>query len=610
MYRFASRPSAAPLPGAWRAAASALALILAALAPARAVAQDTLAPMPAPLPPPVSAARDSLAGVAAVSIRGDDGVATLLYHHRPIVTFRAPLGAASPRERAEAAGRRLAVAAARPERDSVSTRSTPEGRLVEVDGRAIFLLTPADVDTASGGTLERASGEAAASLRAALGAEQQQRSVRFLVRAALASVLATLLFLLVLRLLRGGHDWTSARLTSVARHRVPTVSVRGFTVLGADQLLAALRRSVSLLFWVTGLFVAYVWLTFVLTAFPYSRPWGEALGAYLVGTVLGILAGIVSALPDIFTVVLIFAITRVAVRLVGAFFAAVEGGSVHVGWVHADTAQPTRRIAVALLWLFALVVAYPYLPGSDSEIFKGISVFIGLILSLGSTGLVNQAMSGLTIMYSRAVRPGEYVRIGDTEGTVVQLGLLSTKIVTPKRVEVTIPNTVVIGGTTTNFTRLCAEGGVLLHTAVTIGYDTPWRQVQAMLREAARRTPGLRPDAEPFVLQTALSDFYVEYELNVLVDEPHERRRVLSALHENIQDVFNEYGVQIMSPHYEGDPRAPAVVPRERWYAPPAAPPPPDARATRDGAGTDERPDNTVALAARPLGDLADESSP
>ena len=155
-----------------------------------------------------------------------------------------------------------------------------------------------------------------------------------------------------------------------------------------------------------------------------------------------------------------------------------------------------------------------------------------------------------------------------------------------------------------------------LHTAVTIGYDTPWRQVQAMLHEAARRTPGLRPEAEPFVLQTALSDFYVEYELNVLVDAPHERRRVLSSLHENIQDVFNEYGVQIMSPHYEGDPRVPAVVPRERWYAPPATPPatpparPPNSPAARDAAGSGGRPDDAVALAARPLARRADGSPP
>ena len=537
-------------------------------------AQDSLVMPPAP----ISAARDSLGaggrGVAT-SVSGDEGIATLHFRHRPIVTFRTPLGAATARERAEAAGRRLALAAAQPDRDSVAARTTRDGRLIEVDGRPIFLLTEADVDTAAGGTLENTTDRVVATVRAALSAERQQRSVRFLAWAAGASILATLLFLLALRLLRGGYDWATARLASIAGRRIRGVSVRGFTVLGADQLSAALRRVVSLAFWATGLFVAYVWLTYVLTRFPYSRPWGEALGAYLVATVVGFLAGIVAALPDVFTVLLIFVITRVAARIVGAFFAAIEGGTVHVGWVHADTAQPTRRIAVALLWLFAIVVAYPHLPGSESEVFRGISVFIGLILSLGSTGLVNQAMSGLTIMYSRALRPGEYVRIGDTEGTVVQLGLLSTKIVTPKRLEVTIPNTVVIGGTTTNFTRLCAEGGVLLHTAVTIGYDTPWRQVQAMLVDAARRTPGLRSDPAPFVLQTTLSDFYVEYELNVAVDAPQERRSVLSALHANVQDVFNEYGVQIMSPHYESDPPSPAVVPRERWYAPPAVPPVP-----------------------------------
>jgi small-conductance mechanosensitive channel len=184
---------------------------------------------------------------------------------------------------------------------------------------------------------------------------------------------------------------------------------------------------------------------------------------------------------------------------------------------------------------------------------------------------VNQAMSGLVLMYSRALKPGDYVYAGDTEGVVVDLGLLSTKIRTNKRELITIPNAVLVGTATKNYSRLAAEGtGVILYTSVTIGYDTPWRQVHALLVMAADRTPGLRREPRPFVRQTALSDFYVEYQLNAHIERPEERLNVLAALHENIQDCFNEYGVQITSPHYESDPLKPKVVARDTWAPPPA----------------------------------------
>jgi small-conductance mechanosensitive channel len=248
----------------------------------------------------------------------------------------------------------------------------------------------------------------------------------------------------------------------------------------------------------------------------------------------------------------------------------VESRTVETPWVHPETANPTRRLAVALLWLFALVVAYPYLPGSGSDVFKGVSVFAGLVLSLGSSGVMNQAMSGLVLMYSRALKPGDYVLIGDTEGTVSELGMLSTKIHTTKGELVTLPNAVVAGTKVINYSRQASMNGPLLHTAVTIGYDTPWRQVHGLLLMAADRTAGLRHEPRPFVLQTALSDFYVEYQLNVPLADPPRRRAVLSALHAEIVDVFNEYGVQITSPHYVADPPAPIIVPVARWQAPPA----------------------------------------
>ena len=235
----------------------------------------------------------------------------------------------------------------------------------------------------------------------------------------------------------------------------------------------------------------------------------------------------VDAVPGLFTVVLIAVITRFIVRVLGLWFHAVETGRVTARWIYPETAQPTRRLATALLWMFAVVVAYPYLPGSQTEAFKGISVFLGLMVTFGSSGLVNQVMSGFTLTYSRALRLGDFVRIGDVEGTVTHLGVLSTKIRTLRNEDVTIPNAVVVSQTTTDYSRYGDTDGVFTPTSVTIGYDAPWRQVQAMLLQAAERTSGLRREPAPVVLQASLEDFYVKYMLFVCLERQDQRPFVL-----------------------------------------------------------------------------------
>jgi small-conductance mechanosensitive channel len=221
--------------------------------------------------------------------------------------------------------------------------------------------------------------------------------------------------------------------------------------------------------------------------------------------------------------------------------------------------------------VFALALAYPHIPGSTSTAFKGISVLVGVMISLGSASLVNHAMSGLVVVYSRAFRTGDFVRIGNTEGIVLELGALSSKILTPGG-EITIPHGVAVSDATANWTRPVRGSGSLVSTTVTIGYDAPWRQVHALLLQAADQTSGLRESPPPRVLQRALSDFYVAYQLVAHAQHPEHTFEVLSELHQNIQDRFNEHGVQILSPHFAVPPREAVVVPPSRWFAPPAKP--------------------------------------
>jgi small-conductance mechanosensitive channel len=194
------------------------------------------------------------------------------------------------------------------------------------------------------------------------------------------------------------------------------------------------------------------------------------------------------------------------------------------------------------------------------------------MISLGASSVVGQAASGLIIMYTRTLRPGEYVQIADSQGTVVEVGLFATRIRTGLGEELTLPNSLIIGNITRNYSRTVQGAGYILDATVTIGYDAPWRQVHAMLTEAARRTNGVLHDPPPQVFQTALSDFYPQYRLvcQAIPAGPSPRAEAMSALHANIQDVFNEYGVQIMSPHYLGDSEKPKVVPRDKWSPAPA----------------------------------------
>lgn len=514
---------------------------------------------------PASAAQQPAATPAALP-----DTAALVVQNRTIIVFRGPLGARSPEQRAAAAAARIRTVVAAGDPGAVTTRRAPEGMIVYSGANPLFAITPADADGLDGETIGALVATTVSRVESALRLEREQRSFAYNVSATLQAAFAIALFVLFIWLLVRGRRLLTIRAERRAWTRIQELRIGGYTLLDRRQIMATGRRTFDLTLWAAGLFAAYLTLTFVLTRFPFSRPWGEALGAYLLDTVKDLTLGVVTAIPGLFTVVLIFFGTRFLARLVKALFGAIETGQVSVPWAHADTAKPTRRLIVALLWVFALVVAYPYLPGSDSNVFKGVSVFAGLVLSLGSSGIVNQAMSGLVLMYSRAMRAGDYVHIGDVEGTVTEVGMLSTKVRTNKLEEVTIPNALLVSQTTKNYTRLAADRGVILHTTVTIGYDTPWRQVHALLELAASRTAGVRADPPAFVRQLVLADHYPEYQLNVYLDQPQNRIEVLSELHMNIQDAFNEFGVQIMSPHYEEDPKAPKIVPREHWFAPPA----------------------------------------
>ena len=527
-------------------------LLLAMLAPLAAEG-GTAAPTP-----PV------LARSAAAPTEVAPSHATLRFFNRDIVTFRAAYFGSQPAERAAAGSERIREAVAKGGPGAVKMATTREGLTVAIDGVYVFRILEGDLDADDGQTFEQAQVVVGGRLEDAVKAVRETRRGEALLRALGLGALATLVLGLAVWVLGRVRLWIRRRIAAQLGRRLH---------LGLEEragILRMIRALGQIVFVVLVAVLVEEWLRFVFNLFPYTRPWAEHLTGYVVGIVRQVWAAIVDAVPGLIMVAVIGALAHLAMKIVRTVARAIEAGRYRLFGIDADVVQPTQRILASAIWLFALAMAYPYFPGSSSEAFKGLSVLVGVMLSLGASGVVGQAAGGFILTYSRTLREGEWVRVGEVEGVVVGVGIFSTKIRTYTDEEVSIPNNVVLGTITKNFSRPAAAPASILETSVTIGYNAPWRQIHAMLLEAAARTPELEREPPPEVLQTSLSDFYVQYSLRARLRNQQRRPAVLSALNANVQDVFNEYGVQIMSPHYVLDPGAPVVVPKKRWFEPPA----------------------------------------
>jgi small-conductance mechanosensitive channel len=318
------------------------------------------------------------------------------------------------------------------------------------------------------------------------------------------------------------------------------------------------------------LLIVFLYIDFVLILFPWTRTYAIPLLDMLLTPLRSIGIAVLDYLPKLVFLIVLFFVARYGLKLLRAFFLGIERGSIGLTGFDAEWAIPMYKIARLAAIAFTVVVAYPYIPGSESPAFKGVSLFLGIVFSLGSSSSISNIIAGYMVIFRRAFRVGDRVKIGEQVGEVVEMRIQVTHLRTIKNEEIIVPNSLIINTEVINYSSLARKGGLILHTTITIGYDTPWRQIHAMLLLAAERTPGLLKEPKPFVLQTALNDFYVSYELNAYTDRPLEMATIYSDLHRNIQDSFNEFGVQIMSPHYLSDPAQAKVVPREQWYQPPA----------------------------------------
>ena len=383
--------------------------------------------------------------------------------------------------------------------------------------------------------------------------------------------------IVVLTVLLYGVFWGFRRIVGFLEGRVKlrmqTLEARSQRILRGEQLWGLLHNALQMLRVLVVLILIYGFASFALSLFPQTRYTAHTLFQFVAAPLGDMVDAFIDFIPSLLFLVVWFYITRYGLKVTRGVFAAIDSRRLQIKGFEVEWAWPTYRIARLVIIIFALVIAYPYIPGSDSAAFQGVSILLGVLFSLGSTSVISNVIAGYTMTYRRAFRIGDRVKIGDTIGDVSEMRVLVTHVRTPKNEEVVIPNSTILNGEVTNYSTMARDQGLILHTTVGIGYDVPWRQVEAMLLLAAENTQGLLKEPVPFIRHKSLGDFAVNYELNAYCDNASQMVKLYTDMHRNIQDVFNENGVQIMSPAYKEDPAEPKIVPKEQWYTPPATEP-------------------------------------
>jgi small-conductance mechanosensitive channel len=328
------------------------------------------------------------------------------------------------------------------------------------------------------------------------------------------------------------------------------LAYKDYTFLNEEQEYQIILFITKLLRWFVYIVLIYISLSVIFSIFPFTRGWADKLIQLILSPLKSIFVSIWKYLPNLFSILAIYFVMKYFIKFVKYIFTEIDSEKLKLSGFHADWAMPTFSIVKFLLYAFMFVLIFPFLPGSDSNIFKGVSVFIGVLFSLGSTSAIANVVAGLVITYMRPFKVSDRIKIGDITGDVIEKTLLVTRLRTPKNEEVTIPNSSVLSGNTINYSTMARTKGLIIHTTVTIGYDVPWRNMHQALLNAADRTEMLQKEPKPFVLQTSLDDFYVSYQINGYTRETNRFNRIYSSLHQNIQDCCNEMGIEIMSPHY------------------------------------------------------------
>ncbi len=379
-----------------------------------------------------------------------------------------------------------------------------------------------------------------------------------------AAALMTAILFVLLWLIRR----LNAFLLNRFKMRIDQVDSKSFNLIKSNQLWKAIQIAFRTIRIIVIILVIVSFLQYILGLFPWTKQIAIYTFDLVLDPVRKLWIGFVGFIPSLVFLIVLFVITRYLLKLIRLFFTGIENGGIVIHDFDNDLAMPTFKILRFFIIAFAIVIAYPYIPGSESSAFKGVTVFLGILFSLGSSSFISNLIAGYSMTYRGAYKNGDLIKLDDYIGFVEEQRLLITRLRSFKNEEIVIPNSLLLNSNIINYSKRANEQGLILHTVVGIGYETPWRQVDAMLKLAADRTEGLLKQPPPYVLKKSLGDFAVNYEINAYCNDVAKMNVIYTTLHQNILDVFNENNVQIMTPAYEGDPEIPKVVPKDQWFTP------------------------------------------
>ena len=472
----------------------------------------------------------------------------VLLDNQPVFTIASGTLAFTPQERARAISQRLDKVSRDRLLSSAMISVVDHETTSDIVVQDMILMTVTEADArAAGIPRQRLTQAYAEKIRAAVKTYKTERSLRNLLIDAAQALAVTLVLVSLLALLKRYVPRLITLIESWKGTRIRTLRFQTIELLHEDRAVAMLLSLLRTLRTIVVIGLLYLYIPLVLSFFPWTEGMAARLFGYIETPLVKVWHAGVTYLPNIFFILVIVVCTVYLLRFIRFLFSEVERQNISLPGFYPDWAMPSFKITRFLVIAFAVVVAFPYLPGSDSPAFKGVSVFLGVLFSLGSSSAISNVVAGTILTYMRAFTVGDRVKIADTMGDVLEKTLLVTRIRTSKNVDITIPNAMVLGSHIINYS---SSAQLILNTTVTIGYDVPWRQVHELLIAAARSTERIMDQPAPFVLQTALNDFYVSYELNAYTNDPSAMASIYSELHAQIQDRFNEAGVEIMSPHY------------------------------------------------------------
>ena len=328
------------------------------------------------------------------------------------------------------------------------------------------------------------------------------------------------------------------------------IQYKSFSLISEHKLIEVAKFITKMLYFTALVFLSYFYITILFSFFEFTQGWAEVLFGYIFAPVEHAFTALINFLPNVFAILVIYFLTKYALKVIKYLFTAIEKEVIVIPNFYKDWAEPTYKIVRFLVIVFSVIIIFPYLPGSNSPFFRGISVFVGVLFSLGSSSAIANIVAGVVLTYMRPFKEGDIVKISETTGRIMEKSLLVTRLRTIKNVDITVPNAMVLSSHITNFSSSAQEKGLIVHTTVTQGYEVPWKKVHELLIKAAVSCEFILTEPAPFVLTKSLDDYYITYEINAFTNFPYKMPLIYSELHQNIQELFNDAGLELVSPHY------------------------------------------------------------